>query len=202
MNNNLHNDDNDFKDVSDRLRSLKKVNAKPGFEADLMRRINSEKFAPEKKGNIFSLMFSKLILFPAAGFAVLFIAVALFQNDSTNSTDPWSDMIKERPDVYAVSNNETIPADSFMQDNEAGKTNDELASADKKSPETKQTPGKTPDTITEENSGLSSFSATGKPSVLDSLQKENSAPLMFKSSSVNKQELDSLKNRIFKRDQE
>lgn len=199
MNNNLHNDENEYKEVISELRSLKKVEAKPGFEADLFRKINSQKYAPAEKNNLFSLIFSKLILFPAAGFAVVIIAFVLFRSESPTSADPWTDMIKERPDVYAVSPENALTSESFTDSNSEKTPSEGLADVKISGRQSEKLPPPTSENITAEPSEFSSMSAAGKSVILDSLRKEKDTPLMFKSSSVNKEELDSLKSRIFKR---
>lgn len=80
-NNNLLNEDEQFKELRTLLREMPKVNAPPGFEADLMRRINSEKYATAKPG-----LFAKLSAFfrpvpsAIAVGAVAIVAVVLLVN--------------------------------------------------------------------------------------------------------------------------
>lgn len=63
MNNHLHEDEKEFEGVIRQLKSLKKVDAPPRFEADLMRRINQEAHKEKKREeSFFSKIFSKLIL--------------------------------------------------------------------------------------------------------------------------------------------
>ncbi|MBK7866590.1 MAG: hypothetical protein IPJ75_06105 [Ignavibacteriales bacterium] len=56
--NNLHNEEEQFKELRTLLKEMPKVDAPPGFEADLMRRINSEKYATAKPG-----LFAKIAAF-------------------------------------------------------------------------------------------------------------------------------------------
>ena len=56
--NNLLNEEEQFKELRTLLKEMPKVNAPPGFEADLMRRINSEKYATASPG-----LFAKIAAF-------------------------------------------------------------------------------------------------------------------------------------------
>lgn len=56
--NNLFNEEEQFKELRTLLKEMPKVDAPPGFEADLMRRINSEKYATAKPG-----VFAKIAAF-------------------------------------------------------------------------------------------------------------------------------------------
>ena len=56
--NNLLNEEEQFKELRTLLKEMPKVDAPPGFEADLMRRINSEKYATVQPG-----LFAKIAAF-------------------------------------------------------------------------------------------------------------------------------------------
>lgn len=56
--NNLLNEEEQFKELRTLLKEMPKVDAPPGFEADLMRRINSEKYATAQPG-----LFAKIAAF-------------------------------------------------------------------------------------------------------------------------------------------
>lgn len=199
MNNHLHEDEKEFEGVIRQLKSLKKVDAPPRFEADLMRRINQEAHKEKKREeSFFSKIFSKLILWPAAGLAVAVIAFVMVRPGSSDEANPWNQSLKERPDVIAVSTDDiTVPPPPVPDNTPAEGTQDNLASSGNNSkgtgPELTTTPAD-PDP-----SGFTARGAASKPAIADSLKKEQTDPLMFKMSSSDKKELDSLKNRIFRK---
>lgn len=80
-NKNLLNDEEQFKELRTLLREMPKVDAPPGFEADLMRRINSEKFATAKPGFLAKFMaFFKPVPSAIAVGAMAIVAVVLLVN--------------------------------------------------------------------------------------------------------------------------
>jgi hypothetical protein len=74
--------DEEYREVSDLLKSLRKVDAPPGFEADLMRRINQEKYkSADKPQGFFSRLFSWRTLVPStAGLAVVVVLIFMLSN--------------------------------------------------------------------------------------------------------------------------
>ncbi|GAB1350252.1 hypothetical protein MASR1M107_24670 [Ignavibacteriales bacterium] len=80
-NNNLLNDDEQFKELRHLLKEMPKMDAPPGFEANLMRAINSEKFATAKPGLWERITaFMKPIPSAVAVGAVAIVAVVLLVN--------------------------------------------------------------------------------------------------------------------------
>lgn len=100
-----YNDDEKmYENVTKLLGSMKKVSVPPNFDADLMRRINSEKYAlPEPW---WKKVFIPSRLIPAAGLALATIAV-LFVLDtaSVESENPLLSNPRVREDVVAASEN-------------------------------------------------------------------------------------------------
>lgn len=194
MNNHLHDDEKEFEGLIRQLKSLKKVDAPPRFEADLMRKINQESYKESSaEENFFSKIFSRLILWPAAGLAVAVIAFLMIQPGSSDEANPWTQAAKERPDIIAVSTDNTPEPPPPVIDQKSSGTEENLA-ADKNTGTEITTPSTDPD-----QGAFSARGAASKPVIADSLKKENSDPLMFKASSSDKKELDSLKNRIFRK---
>ncbi|MCC6550411.1 MAG: hypothetical protein IT279_10110 [Ignavibacteriaceae bacterium] len=195
MNNHLQEDEKEFEGLINQLKSLKKVDAPPGFEANLMRRINQEDYKSKQvEESFFSKIFSKLILWPAAGLAVAVIAFVLVRPGGGNEANPWTQSAIERPDVIAVSTDDSAnPVPPVIDQNPAAGTGQNLAS-DKKAATENLPPSNDPD-----QDSFTSRGAASKPEFADSLKKEQPNQLMFKTSSSDKKELDSLKNRIFKK---
>lgn len=196
MNNHLQDDEKEFEGLINQLKSLKKVEAPPGFEANLMRRINQEDYKMKQvEESFFSKIFSKLILWPAAGLAVAVIAFVIVRPGGGNETNPWTQSAIERPDVIAVSTDDSAdPVPPVLDQNSAAGTGQNLAS-DKNTGTGFTPPSTDPDAFT-------ARSAAAKPDIADSLKKEQPNHLMFKTSSSDKKELDSLKNRIFRKNSE
>lgn len=73
--NNLPEDDQ-FRDVINSLKRMKKVDAPPGFDADLMRRINSE--VPAAKQGLWEKIVNSFLFVPATGAAVVATLIIMF----------------------------------------------------------------------------------------------------------------------------
>jgi len=79
--NNLLNEEEQFKELRTLLKEMPKVNAPPGFEADLMRRINSEKYATASPGLFAKIAaFFKPIPSAIAVGAVAIVAIVMLVN--------------------------------------------------------------------------------------------------------------------------
>ncbi len=80
---NLHDDEKQFEDVIAKLKSLEKVSAPPGFEANLMRRINQEKFAAEEKQSFWKKFFTFRYLVPSTvGVTAVAVIIILLVNQT------------------------------------------------------------------------------------------------------------------------
>lgn len=195
MNNQLHEDEKEFEGLIRQLKSLKKVEAPPRFEADLMRKINQESYKEKSaEESFFSKIFSKLILWPAAGMAVAVIAFVLVRPGGGEADNPWTQAAKERPDIIAVSTDSaTEPTPPVFEQNS-------LPGGDQNLTAEKNTGGEINQSSTDPDpDGFTARGAVSKPAIADSLRKGQADPLMFKASSSDKKELDSLKSRIFKK---
>ena len=92
------NEEQDFKDVINTLEQLQQVKAPAGFEADLMRRINSEKFREEK--TFWQNIFIPSRLIPAAALAITAILLIFVLNDASVTQDnPLLAAPRERSDL-------------------------------------------------------------------------------------------------------
>lgn len=98
--NNLNNEEKKYSKLIEDLKSLKKVAAPPGFEADLFRRINREKF--KVKESFLDKIFGSFG-WSFAGAAVT-VATLVFITVNLNKTDTEQNPFAETPEV----NNEII----------------------------------------------------------------------------------------------
>jgi hypothetical protein len=105
----LNDDELRYKNVIDALKGLKEVKAPKNFEADLMRRINSEKFE-EKRQSFWEKIFLPSRLVPSAGLAVA--AVLLLFVININSDEVENPLLMEprvREDMIEAKDVSDIP---------------------------------------------------------------------------------------------
>jgi hypothetical protein len=99
----MENDENKYEDVIKALKSLQEVKAPANFEADLQRRINSEKYSKEEKKSFWENIFVPSRLIPSLGLVA--VAVVVFFVMDTNSEEMDNPFLIEprvREDVFAV----------------------------------------------------------------------------------------------------
>jgi hypothetical protein len=92
------NEDTEFRDVTNILKQLQQVKAPSDFEADLIRRINSEEYPAVNtfRQNIF--IPSRMI--PAAALALtVFLLILVLNNSDMTRENPFSSVPRERQDV-------------------------------------------------------------------------------------------------------
>ncbi len=92
------NDDLKYQDIVKTLQKLQQVKAPAGFEADLMRRINSEESAGEK--SVWHDLFVPSRLIPSAALAVTAILlIFVLDHSGVTQDNPLSTTPRERQDV-------------------------------------------------------------------------------------------------------
>jgi hypothetical protein len=99
----MENDEKKYEDVVKALKGLQKVKAPANFEADLQRRINSEKFSKEEKKSFWENIFAPSRLIPSLGLVT--VAVVIFFVVDTNSEEMDNPFLIEpriREDVFEV----------------------------------------------------------------------------------------------------
>lgn len=99
----MENDEKKYKDVIKALKGLQEVKAPANFEADLQRRINSEKFSKEEKKSFWQNIFVPAKLIPS--FGLVAAAVVIFFVVETNSEEMDNPFLIEpriREDVIEV----------------------------------------------------------------------------------------------------
>ncbi|MCW8809490.1 MAG: hypothetical protein OQJ93_03650 [Ignavibacteriaceae bacterium] len=99
----MKNDEKKYEDVIKALKGLKEVKAPDNFEADLKRRINSEKFSKEERKGFWGNIFVPARLIPSLG--LIAAAVVIFYVVETNSEEidnPFLIEPRVRTDLIAV----------------------------------------------------------------------------------------------------
>jgi hypothetical protein len=99
----MENEEKKYEDVIKALKGLKKVNAPENFEADLKRRINSEKFSEKEQKSFWKNIFVPARLIPSLGLVAA--AVIIFFVVDTNSEEMDNPFLIEprvREDIIAV----------------------------------------------------------------------------------------------------
>lgn len=116
-----HNDDElKYKDVIDTLKNLQQVKAPKNFEAELMRKINSQ--TAEKERSFWGKLFIPSRLIPSTGLAVTaVILLFVFNVVGEELEDPLSMEPKVREDVFAAETMEDISEKKELMQEEAKK---------------------------------------------------------------------------------
>jgi hypothetical protein len=99
----MENDEKKYEDVINALKGLKEVKAPTNFEADLQRRINSEKFSKEEKKSFWENIFVPSRLIPSLGLVAA--AVVIFFVVDTNPEEMDNPFLIEprvREDVFVI----------------------------------------------------------------------------------------------------
>jgi hypothetical protein len=105
----MKNDEKKYEDVIKALKGLQEVKAPENFEADLQRRINSEKFSKKEKKSFWQNIFVPAKLIPSLGLVA--VAVVMFFVVDTNSEEMDNPFLIEprvREDVFAVTEFEEV----------------------------------------------------------------------------------------------
>jgi hypothetical protein len=99
----MENDEKKYEDVIKALKGLKEVNAPANFEADLQRRINSEKFSKEEKRSFWENIFVPSRLIPSLGLVAVSVIIFFVVDTSSEDVDnPFLIEPRIREDVFAV----------------------------------------------------------------------------------------------------
>ena len=99
----MENDEKKYEDVIKALKGLQQVKAPENFEADLQRRINSEKFSKKEKKGFWQNIFVPAKLIPSLGLVAA--AVVIFFVVETNSEEMDNPFLIEprvREDIFEV----------------------------------------------------------------------------------------------------
>lgn len=99
----MENDEIKYEDVIKALKGLKEVKASANFEADLKRRINSEKFPKEEKKSFWQNIFLPSRLIPSLGLVVAaFVIFFVVESNSEDMDNPFLIEPRVREDVFVI----------------------------------------------------------------------------------------------------
>jgi len=103
----MENDEKKYEDVIKALKGMQKIDAPENFEADLQRKINSEKYKKEEKKSFWQNIFIPSRLIPSLGLVAA--AIVIFFIVDTNSEEMDNPFLIEprvREDIYVVTDYE------------------------------------------------------------------------------------------------
>jgi hypothetical protein len=107
----MENDEKKYEDVIKALKGLKEVKAFENFEADLQRKINSEKFSKEEKKSFWQNIILPSRLIPSLGvIAAAIVIFFVFDSNSEQMDNPFRIEPKIREDIFEVSDYEEFEA--------------------------------------------------------------------------------------------
>jgi hypothetical protein len=128
----LNDDELKYKDVINTLKSLQEVKAPQNFQADLMRRINSERF--EDKQSFWKKVFAPSRLIPSAALAVTAVILLFVVNITGDDIEnPLLMEPKVRQDVIQAQDMSDIPLAGNEDSNQKSKPSDEKSIAENRS---------------------------------------------------------------------
>lgn len=186
--NNLLNDDEQFKELRHLLKEMPKLDAPPGFEADLMRKINSEKFAAAKPGLWERIAaFIKPLPSAIAVGAVAIVAVVLLVNQ------PGEEIMKKADTPL---NQDQVAATDIGKKGDNQDKSPEFESKEQRKPVGKATPppqkayaaneyksGESKDAVTAERGGASDQPAMTSAAVPNGAVADEAKPESLKAKS-------------------
>ena len=107
----MENDEKKYEDVIKSLKGLKEVKAPENFEADLQRRINSEKAAKKEKKSFWQNIFRPSRLVPSLGLVTAVIVIFFVVDSNSEDMDnPFLIEPRVREDVVAVTDYDEFEA--------------------------------------------------------------------------------------------
>jgi hypothetical protein len=103
------NDEKKYEKVINTLKNLKEVKAPENFEADLRRRINSEKFSKEKRKGFWQNILVPVRLIPSLGLIVAAVVIFFVMDANSEKMDnPFLIEPRVREDLIAVTDYEQL----------------------------------------------------------------------------------------------
>jgi hypothetical protein len=105
----MENDEKKYEDVIKTLKGLQEVKAPANFEADLQRRINSEKFSKEERKSFWESFFIPSRLIPSLGLVATAIVIFLVvETNSEEMDNPFLIEPRLREDIIGVKDYEGL----------------------------------------------------------------------------------------------
>jgi len=105
----MENDEKKYEDIIKSLKGLKEVKAPENFEADLKRKINSEKHSKEEKKSFWQNIFVPAKLIPSLGLvAAAFVIFFVVETNSEEMDNPFLIEPRVREDVFVINEYEEL----------------------------------------------------------------------------------------------
>ena len=105
----MENDEKKYEDVIKALNGLQEVKAPANFEADLQRRINSEKFSKEEKKGFWENIFVSSRLIPSLGLVAAAVVIFFIVDTNPEEMDnPFLIEPRVREDVFVIAEYEEL----------------------------------------------------------------------------------------------
>ncbi len=177
----MENDEKKYEDVIKTLKGLQEVKAPVNFEANLQRKINSEKFQNEEKKSFWENIFIPTRLIPSLGLiATAILIIFVVETNSEEIDNPFLIQPKLREDLGKVtdyrslgnSENEEVKEKTVVKDVpviEERKKENELKASDDKMMRSDESSGKMEGMSVEKNYALDQNAAESFETVVDSV---------------------------------
>ena len=105
----MKNDEKKYEDVIKALNGMQKVNAPENFEADLQRKINTEKFSKEEKKSFWQNIFLPTRLIPSLGLVAAAVVIFFIVDTNPEEMDnPFLIEPRVREDVFVIAEYEEL----------------------------------------------------------------------------------------------
>ncbi|MBV6421011.1 MAG: hypothetical protein DAHOPDDO_02280 [Ignavibacteriaceae bacterium] len=176
----MENDEKKYEDVIKTLKGLQEVKAPVNFEANLQRKINSEKFQNEEKKSFWENIFIPTRLIPSLGLiATAILIIFVVETNSEEIDNPFLIQPRLREDLGKVSDyrslgnseNEEVKEKTVVKDVpviEERKKENELKASDDKMMRSDESSGKMEGMSVEKNYALDQNAAESFETVVDS----------------------------------
>lgn len=206
----MENDEKKYEDVIKTLKGLQEVKAPVNFEANLQRKINSEKFQNEEKKSFWENIFIPTRLIPSLGLiATAILIIFVVETNSEEIDNPFLIQPKLREDLGKVtdyrslgnSENEEVKEKTVVKDVpviEERKKENELKASDDKMMRSDESSGKMEGMSVEKNYALDQNAAESFETVVDSASVVSNIVEVNAPTAIVKSKIDSTAGQISK----
>lgn len=206
----MENDEKKYEDVIKTLKGLQEVKAPVNFEANLQRKINSEKFQNEEKKSFWENIFIPTRLIPSLGLiATAILIIFVVETNSEEIDNPFLIQPRLREDLGKVSDyrslgnseNEEVKEKTVVKDVpviEERKKENELKASDDKMMRSDESSGKMEGMSVEKNYALDQNAAESFETVVDSVSVVSNIVEVNAPTAIVKNKIDSTAGQISK----
>ena len=206
----MENDEKKYEDVIKTLKGLQEVKAPVNFEANLQRKINSEKFQNEEKKSFWENIFIPTRLIPSLGLiATAILIIFVVETNSEEIDNPFLIQPRLREDLGKVSDyrslgnseNEEVKEKTVVKDVpviEERKKENELKASDDKMMRSDESSGKMEGMSVEKNYALDQNAAESFETVVDSVSVVSNIVEVNAPTAIVKSKIDSTAGQISK----